>query len=404
MTLTPSHRWRWPVIVLLAALTVAGLTASPAKARAESRGTLLSALHVRSMSPANVKAELAGAKYDAGLTRFGVDLVRLTYRTIDPAGNPTIATGLLALPKDGNRTLRTVVYTHGTQVYRADAPSVTQDGWELGPPLTYATVGFAAVAPDYLGLGAGPGTHPWQDVRSETTASIDLLRAARSYVAGRGRQLSHDVYVTGFSQGAAAAIGVATALGRDGDGWFRVGAAAPVSGAYHWRNIELPALLGGKLDPTWSVAYVAYFVVTWNRLHPFYSHPGEVFRDPAVAALFDGLRPGKDILPALPRTIETLLTPHGLDVLQRPTGALAAAMAAHDNLCAEWKPTAPTRLYYAAGDEQVLTTNTSECLDAVRTAGSTRVTSVDLGKVSHLDSNVKATAAIARWFRQLAPA
>src|SRR5205809_378975 len=86
-------------------------------------------------------------------------------------------------PRPRPRQLRTVSVAHGTEAYRGDAPSVSQppvadDGWAQAPALTYASAGFAAVAPDYLGLGVGPGPHPWMDVPSETTASLDMLRAA----------------------------------------------------------------------------------------------------------------------------------------------------------------------------------------------------------------------------------
>lgn len=65
-----------------------------------------------------------------------------------------------------------VSFTHGTEVFRGDAPSMSPAGFEPGPAYTYASAGFAVSDPDYLGLGTGPGLHPWMDVPSETTASL----------------------------------------------------------------------------------------------------------------------------------------------------------------------------------------------------------------------------------------
>ena len=45
----------------------------------------------------------------------------------------------------------------------------------------FASAGYAAVAPDYLGLGTGPGLHPYMDLSSEVTASVDMLDAGRRY-------------------------------------------------------------------------------------------------------------------------------------------------------------------------------------------------------------------------------
>src|SRR4051794_9944692 len=137
------------------------------------RGELLSAVLIRELSPRQVRAELTGAGFDPALARHGVRLYRLVYRTVDPYGRPTTASGLLVLPRTGSRSpLTTVSYAHGTQVFRGNAPSVTTDDWETAAPITYAAAGFATVAADYLGLGLGPGWHPWMHVPSEITASV----------------------------------------------------------------------------------------------------------------------------------------------------------------------------------------------------------------------------------------
>ncbi|MFI1911993.1 alpha/beta fold hydrolase [Nocardia sp. NPDC020380] len=66
--------------------------------------------------------------------------------------------------------------------------------------------GFAVVAPDYLGLGHfDTGPHPYLEIRTEATATIDLVKAARQ----ARPDLSRTWAVTGFSQGGHAALGAA---------------------------------------------------------------------------------------------------------------------------------------------------------------------------------------------------
>src|SRR4029453_8927559 len=119
-------------------------------------------------------------------------------------------------------------------------PSMQPSGFEPAPAYTYASAGFATAAPDYLGLGTGPGRQPWMDVPSETTAALDMLRATRSYVTSHGRTLRRQVLITGFSQGASAALGLGRALQHGADHYFRLGALAPISGAYDLAHAELP--------------------------------------------------------------------------------------------------------------------------------------------------------------------
>ncbi len=373
---------------------------------------MVTAERLNVLSAAQVRAVLTAAEFDAdpAILRSGVVSYRLVYRTIDPHGLPTTASGLLALPATDTRRLRVVSYTHGTETARADAPStatdLAADGWGQAPALTYAAAGFAAVAPDYLGLGVGPGLHPWMDVPSEVTASFDLLRATRLFLATQGRTVDPRVLVTGFSQGASAATGLATALRSGADPALRLGALASVSGAYDLRSVELPALLDGQVEWPYGVGYTAYLLVAFNRLHHLYDTPAEVFRDPSVEALFDGEHSGERFVAGLPASIDALLTPHGAELAHHPRGRFAAALAVADATCSTLpgpqpvpQPVpVPVRLYVGGADTQVPRANSEHCRTALRGHG-IDAPIVDLGAgVDHLGSNRAGTAAVVRWF------
>ena len=233
-------------------------------------------------------ARLKADGFNPATDRYGVRTYRLVYRTVDAHGRPTTASGLLALPIGGPRNLPVVSFTHGTEVFRGDAPSEQPTGFEPGPAYTYASAGFATVDPDYLGLGTGPGPHPWMDVPSETTAALDMLRAARSYVTRGGRTLQRQVLATGFSQGASAALGLGRALQAGADRYFRLGALAPISGAYDFGGASVPSVLDGeliRLNPNpqlgakIAVLYTAWMLVGFNRVHPIAGMPATIVKD-----------------------------------------------------------------------------------------------------------------------------
>ncbi|WP_328827679.1 lipase [Streptomyces sp. NBC_00252] len=375
------------------------------------RGRLVSVVHLRTLSAPQVAAELRSDEdgaWDAGVVRHGVDTYRVVYRTVDPKGRPTTASGLLAFPRNGERRLRTVSFAHGTELYKGDVGSVSTEVWSQAPALTYASAGFAVVLPDYLGLGLGPGRQQWMDVPSETTTALDLLRAADSYAPAVGRQLGRDVLITGFSQGASAALGLARALQEGADPQFRVRASAPVSGAYAFRDVALPALLDGRADPKDGVIYTALALVSFNRLHHVYDSPGEVFRAPysrTIEGLLDGTHTGQEVMARTPDTVDELLTARGRALLAHPTGGLAAALRITDGVCTGWTPHAPVRLYYAEGDEQAVNGNSEHCQASFRARG-VEVPLIDLGTPDyggsrHLGSQRAATAAIVRWFTSL---
>ncbi|WP_433337991.1 alpha/beta hydrolase family protein [Spirillospora sp. CA-294931] len=393
--------------------TGAGLVAVPALAGdgerrpAPVRGQLVSFKHLRAMSAQQVGAWLASEGFDAGTVRHGVDTYRLTYRTVDVRKRPTTATGLLVLPRTKARTLRTVSYAHGTTSHKPDAPSMAEDVWGPGAAVTYGSAGYAAVAPDYLGLGGGPGVHPWKDVPSETTASLDMLRAARHFAPKAGRKLERQVMVTGFSQGASAALGLARALQDGADPWFRVRAIAPISGGYDFKGAQLPALVNGKLHPKMSVAYSAYLLTSWNRIHGLYRSPSEVFKAPyagRVEKYFDSTTPGEVMLKGLPDKLGQLLTPRGWEMLRHPSGRFAQALRVDASIM-HWTPKAPVRLYKISKDEQATTANTDHLRAALRARG-VDAPVIDVGDKlyggsRHLGSNLSGTALTVRWFQSL---
>ena len=384
-------------------LAVSLLAAADTASASAPDDVLLSVRHLATETPQQVAANLRSSQFDASAVRYGVDTYQLVYRTVDAEHQPTVASGLLVLPTNDNRELRTVSFTHGTEVYKFDVPSMQDSGFLPGPALTYGSAGFAAVAPDYLGLGISPGTHPWMDVASETTAALDMLRAARTFAASKGRSLDRQVLVTGFSQGASAALGLARALQSEADPWFRLGALAPISGAYEFRRDEIPALLSGRLDTKSSALYSAYLLVAWNRLHHLYDSPGQMFQHPydtTVEQLFDTTVPGPQVFQGTPDTVQELLTPQALSLLRNPTGAFADALRVADSVCSGWSPKAPTRLYMMAGDEQAANSNTVDC-QAGLGAPIVKVGPGSYEGSEHLGSNVLATADIVRWFETL---
>ncbi|MEU1196778.1 alpha/beta hydrolase [Streptomyces sp. NPDC005813] len=402
-TRTRRHRHTRRAIAAGAALLLAGLAAAPAAVAADrrgpaARGTLVSVVPVASHDADAVRRFLAERETATDPVRYGVRSYRLTYRTVDPHGAPTLATGLLTLPAGGRHRLDLVSDTHGTMVARAYAPSVGEDFGRV-PSYLHAGAGRAVAAPDYLGLGEGPGRHPYMDTRSSVTASVDMLRAARTAAGRLGRPLTGDVYATGFSQGGQVAMALGKVLQNGADGHFRLKALAPVSGPYDLAGEEVPALFDGRVNDTSGVLYTSYWLVAQNRLHPVYKDPAEAFREPyasRVEGLYDGAHEEEDILGALPPTVGEMLTPAFAERMRHPTGALLDAMRGADHTC-DWKPRVPVRLYAGAADTDVPIANARSCARQLAGHGK-RAELVDQGDVDHFGSFAVSAPQVVRFF------
>ena len=367
------------------------------------RGSVISAVPVAQLTAAQlnaVSADFPGTPPAA----YGVTAYRLIYRTIDHDGRPTTASGIVVLP-DGRRGALTVAeYLHGTNPTKAAAASVDDTSTDRLVTALFAGQGLVGVAPDYLGLGLGPGKPPYLDTKTETTSSGDLLLAARTFAAKHGIALKRDVLVTGFSQGGRASMAFGRALSRGEVGSFRLGAIQAVAGPYDLLGSEFPAVFTGGVLPPTATFYLGYLITAWNRTVGLYDDPREAFQAPyaaTVEGLFDGTHSDEDIVAALPDTPQKLFTPSFIKQLQHPTGKLLRAVRAADQVCRDWTPRVPVHLYSGTKDTDVVAANADACAASLRARGAD-VTVHSMGPVDHTGTAFAAYPGIIRAFSRWA--
>ncbi len=377
------------------------IPASRTATAAQHHGDLVSTTHLGHLSRQHIVDYLHDHGLDPAAASRSVDLYRIVYRTAGVTTRSTTASALVALPRTSGRTLRTVAWLHGTRVFRGYVASV-QDNLDRVAAVQFATAGYAAVAPDYLGLGVGPGHHPYMLTKPTVSASLDALHGARTLVARSGKRLDRDVLVSGFSQGGQATMLIGRALQQGAGGYFRAGALAPIAGPHDIRGQEVPAALDGRLEGRTAAFYLSYAMISWNRTYPIYTSPAQVFRAPydrLAEDLFDGTHTEEEIFAALPDSPAQLFTGPFLARLTKPTGTLRQAFAANDDACTGWRPQAPVRLYAGTADRDVVYANSESCQRSLATNG-TYARLINLGDVDHFESGRLALPQVLAWFNR----
>lgn len=394
------------ILAAAAALGSVSALQAPASATAGSHGNrahggaVVSVEQAADLTAEEVAGELQG-KIDSSQVRYGVTAYRVTYRTTDSAGAPTVASQLVVLPKSGARHLSTVSWLHGTTVYRKDVASENPKSNDRLVALLFASTGRAVSAPDYIGLGSGEGFHPYGDPRATVAASVDGLRAARTLAHRKGRELKRKVQVSGFSQGGPATMLLGRELQQEGDeGYFRPGALAPVSGPYNLSAFEAAAA-DDKVAK--SGIYLAYFVTAWNKAYGIYTSPGDVFRSPydsKVEGLFDGYHTAGQIVSELPAASKDLFTEDFLNKIRHPEGVLKEKLRPMDNTC-DWRPNVPVEIFHSRGDRDVDFSHATYCADQLtRNGAAHRLT--DVGDYDHNGTVRQALPQIVRFFDEAA--
>ena len=101
----------------------------------------------------SVRAELAGARLAPGApalgggeARYGVDVYRVTYRTVDANGRPVVASGPVAFPTESGTTAAGTSGQASERDGRAGGPVEGRWSAEL-----FASAGFAVTEPVYMG-------------------------------------------------------------------------------------------------------------------------------------------------------------------------------------------------------------------------------------------------------------
>ena len=211
--------------------------------------------------------------------QYNVQLYKIVYHTISPLGEPTQASGALLLPDNVGQPLPLVSYQHGTVTQTNLAPSsMDLMNSEVTVGVAFATTGYAAVTPDYLGLGASPGLHPYCHARSEATACIDMLRAARTFCATNGIVLTNRLFLCGYSEGGHATMALLRELEAYYTNEFTVTACAPMAGPYDLSGVTTTNFLSGVAQP--NPYYFLYLLGAYQEVYQFAPSLGSILASP----------------------------------------------------------------------------------------------------------------------------
>ncbi|WP_126650431.1 T9SS type A sorting domain-containing protein [Chryseobacterium aureum] len=183
---------------------------------AQQAGDVVSAEQKLDLTPQGVISFIASnlgdqdaPEFASYLNSFNVGLkgYKITYYTKNENNVLVKATGLLMYPNVPFK-LSTVVSDHGTTDSRNNVPSNFKGTLTAGfvVELSYVLNGYILMAPDYVGMGTGDGTHPYVDYATEAGATIDFITAANKVLAQLNIKRYDEYFLAGYSQGAHAAM------------------------------------------------------------------------------------------------------------------------------------------------------------------------------------------------------
>ena len=355
------------------------------------------------ISSSNVLSGATGLSLD-----YDVKMYKLTYNTVDTDSLPIIATGAFFIPTNTTCTdFPFAVYNHGTTLRKNDVPSNNNPEAIIGK--VFSAGGYFVCMPDYIGMGDSPGFHPYVHAKSEATASVDMVRAAREYLSTTNFVDNNELFLTGYSQGGHACMATTKFINDENlQSEFNIVASAPCSGPYDLSGIMADTIISPT--PYSNPGYIVYLLASYQLAY------GNIFNswsdvlyppyDTIVPPFFSGNNTTLDM------GLLNSLIPNQMSLLIRDTclnnfindsinknHPWWRALIDNDNY--DWLPLNPLRMYYCTADEQIAYTNALNAESTMNNNGALDVQAMNMGNNDHGGCILPALSSAFNWFQNL---
>lgn len=327
----------------------------------------------------------------------GLDMYRLSYWTSGEDGTPTIATGLLSVPR-AERFKAVLSWQHGTAVTRALVPSTPTPDEGVLASIAFAGHGYVLVAADYVGLGGSELPHPYYHAQTAASNIRDLLTAAQSLLRDSNLVWPQSLLMAGFSQGGFNTMVTLRDMETTALPNSTLTAAASIAGPFDLVGFSLPNALKGEAVST--SLYLAYLFNSYSRI---YGEPlSEIMNEPyasTLAEIFSGELGGDEVIARLPENPRDLFLAEVLEKYDNGDWGWIGERL-QENSLHQWQPDTPLRLFYGSEDIDVSPTEALSQVDRWARAG-LEIQAIDVGPFDHNGSVVAAAPLIRNWFDEI---
>ena len=334
----------------------------------------------------------------SALLKYDVKAYTLIYSTTYK-GNPVEASGLIMVPVGMKDEAPIVSLQHGTTFEKDEAPSVRGgfQGMEF-----FASAGYVTLMPDFLGYGKSASLfHPYYDRKHSASTVIDLIKAAKEFLAAEQILVNDKLFLAGYSEGGYVTLAAAKEIDTNPVHDLKVAAVAAGAGGY-----DLPEMLQGITSNTYYAypSYLAFVLMAYNHTYEWKKPLNYFFKDryaDALSKYLTGEYSGGYINSRLTTHVPGLFDPEFFQGLHNPEGELELNKALIENSVAGWKTQVPIRMFHGTKDEIIPYQNSEITLQKFRAAGSANVSLTLIQGGTHGNSFERMLRQFIPWFLSL---
>jgi len=308
-----------------------------------------------------ISATLIGGYNTSATGAYDVKAYRLVYKTTNVDGSPIQASGLLLVP-DKTTPSPLISLQHYTIEVDRQAPSYYisgTEGYTVGN--RFATRGAIVAAADYIGYGASRNVpHIYEHRSSLASASLDMLRAARQFLAQKNVNWDSRLFLEGYSEGGFATMALQKKLEEDVPTEFNLVASSVGAGGYD-KPAFMKYIINNKTsgNADYNGNYI-WALLTYDKVYGLNRPMSYYFKEPYATQI---AQKGKDATISV--SLHLALTDSFRRAVNDGTDTEFLS-AVEDNDIHDWKPRVPTRLYHGDADQLVFYFNSKNAYDAMQ--------------------------------------
>ncbi len=273
--------------------------------------------------------------------------IPVSYTSVDLHNQPIVLSGKIYLPTIG-KPKGLIVANHYTIGSNKECPSNA-----FCIEAIFASKGYAVLMADYLGFGITQDSiHPYLHQKSVTRNVLDMIDGAKNYLCVIDREpTSDDIYLIGYSQGAAVTLGLQKLIEQENlyslqKVFAGAGPYCP-SATYDYcvreNNMGIPCA-------------IPMLVQGMNIGEQLGLNMADFFAEPLLSNYDDWINSKKYTMVEINRLIgrkplDEIITASGLDKTQEATNKFYQALQRNDII--DWTPKTPLYLFHSTEDDMV---------------------------------------------------
>ncbi|MEO9806469.1 MAG: lipase family protein [Reichenbachiella sp.] len=326
-------------------------------------------------------ASQQGLSSVASQLKYDIAIYEIEYKT-NYLGSEIIASGLIGVPNT-NEEVPILSFQHGTIAANSDAPTESAEGVFYA---SFASLGYISLIPDFIGFGSSSEIlHPYYNEDLMASSIIDMIRAAKEFIAENDINSDNRLLLAGYSEGGYATMVTHKAIEEKYESEFDLIASAPASGGY-----DLVAMKDYMVsqDTYAQPFYLAFVTVVYAGINNWTTLVSDLFNEPyasAIPALFDGNNSGSQINAALTTDVSALLTEDFRLNSNSDSKYEQLNEELLNNSPIDWQPIHPMYMYHGTADITVPFENSQSAYDKLISAGASadKVSFVSLEGANH---------------------